>query len=238
MGSSAFNRLSILGSILILLLFLTVSDAIHAEYFRCLDSAGEVVYSETSCDDELALVAPSLAVEKKSEPVIFSLDQAIVALGQYRLLLLLWFLLPPSLVVVLMLGAHRHIRLPVWKAWLCSMLIYMVTIPGMLSVSLIAYSLFFIQQNLLQVDLFSYFLPPVSMFVTLVLIGRKTSIKRLPGMDNMIGLMIILGIVFLILLLLLKTRIWIAFVGPLQTLLIVGFVLFFTLRWGLKKLTK
>ena len=240
------GRLSCFGSTLLTLILLLISSNAFAEYYRCTDPSGETVYSEAPCSGELDVITltpstPDLAILEKSSSGKqggYTLDQAIDTLGEYRLYIAAWFLLPPLIALVLLLTGKRELKPAMWKSYLYSTLIYMVTIPGMLSITLIAYSLFFIQQNLLQVDLFTYFLPPIAMITTLILIGRNTSIKRLPSVDNIIGLMTILGIVFLILLLLLKTRIWIAFIGPMQTLLIIGIVLFFILRWGLGKLTR
>ena len=117
-----------------------------------------------------------------------------------------------------------------------SVLVYMVCIPGIFSGVLITYTLFFTHGNLLQVNMLVYFMPIIAMIVTLALIKRKTAFKRLPGFDHLAGLMIVIGITFIILLLIYKTRIFIGFFSSIFSLLLFGVFLFILLKIGLKKL--
>ncbi len=117
-----------------------------------------------------------------------------------------------------------------------SVLVYMVCIPGIIACVLIAYTLFFTRGNLLQVNMLVYFMPIIAMIVTLSLIKRKTAFKRLPGFDHLAGLMIVIGITFVILLLIYKTRIFIVFFSSIFSLFMFGVVLFILLKIGMKKL--
>ncbi len=120
--------------------------------------------------------------------------------------------------------------------YLYSILVYMVCIPGVFSCVLIAYTLFFTHGNLLRVSVWVYFMPVIAMIATLSIIKRKTTFKRLPGFDHLAGLMIVIGVTFVILLLIYKTRIFIGFFSSLFSLLLFGVFLFILLKIGFKKM--
>jgi hypothetical protein len=121
-----------------------------------------------------------------------------------------------------------------WR-YLYSVFVYLVSAPGMLACVLIAYSLFFLRQNLLQVNVFVYFLPILSMIVTLALIARKVSWRYLPGVDRLYALMIALIITFGGILAIQKTRIFIGFFGSFKTLIVIAVIGFILLKWSLRK---
>ncbi len=117
-----------------------------------------------------------------------------------------------------------------------STLTYLSTIPGVFSAVLVGYSLFFVHQNLLTVNTLNYFLPILSMIVTLVLIGKKVDFNQLPGFDRLAGLIVLIATTFAILLFLYKTRIFIGFFGSMSYLIPLGIFLFFLLKWSTRKL--
>ena len=118
-----------------------------------------------------------------------------------------------------------------------SVLTYISAISGTFSISLIAYALFFTRTNLLDVNFFIYFLPLISMIVTLMIIGKQAEFSRLPGFDRLSGLITLLFITFAIILFVSKSRIFIGFFGSMQSLLGLGLCVYFLLRWSLKKIT-
>lgn len=117
-----------------------------------------------------------------------------------------------------------------------SVLTYLSTIPGTFSATLILYGMFFVHTNLLNVNVLVYFLPLLSMFATLMIIGRQAQFSRLPGFDRLSGLLVMLAITFAVLLFVYKTRIFIAFFGSFQYLLLLGVVVFLLLKWSMKKM--
>lgn len=122
-----------------------------------------------------------------------------------------------------------------WK-YFYSILVYAACIPGILAVVLSAYSLFFINQNLLQLNILVYGLPIVTMILTLVVINKYIEFAAVPGFDRLGGLMLILGISFAVALFIVKVRVWLVFGSSITTLFVIALIAFILLRWGSSKL--
>ncbi|MFC2172047.1 hypothetical protein ACFLU6_05380 [Acidobacteriota bacterium] len=74
--------------------------------------------------------------------------------------------------------------------------------------------------------------PVVSMILTLVFIRQSVSFDRLPGLDRLWGLMVVIAITFGLVLAIQKTRIWLFFGSSLFTLLLLIIGLVLVLQWG------
>ena len=118
-----------------------------------------------------------------------------------------------------------------WK-YFYAVLVYLTCVPGMFAGVLTAYTLFFSRENLLDTNLLVYFLPIVSMIVTLVLIRKNVAFDEVPGFDRLSGLMVMVGCSFAIALAIQKTRIWIVFGGSIERLFILAAAIFGLLKWG------
>lgn len=157
--------------------------------------------------------------------------------------------------LIQMAGGHAWVLLaasivPPLAAWLCgklhgrsngggapwkyvySALVYLVCVPGMLAAVLTGYTLFFSRENLLDVNLLVYFLPLVSMVVTLIFIRKNVSFDLVPGFERLSGLMAMMGCSFAIALAIQKTNIWIFFGGSIEKLLALAVGVFALLKWG------
>ncbi len=156
-----------------------------------------------------------------------TISDMLKELGTYNLLWLCLFLAVP--LVAWLYGAiipsGRGTLKP--HKYVYGFLVYLSCIPGMFSAILCGYSLFFIRANLLDVNPTLYFLPIVSMVATLVLIRRKVNMDNIPGFDRLMGLCTLLGVTFILLLIIAKTRIFIFFGARLITLVVFFLVLFF-----------
>lgn len=226
--------------LLLLLSFPTLGDTMRV----CTSESGEITYQQDPCpagSRSRLLATPaeipgSASLRVVSDGAQFSLNDLTQFLATKRTALLVWFLLPPALTLLLGIGRHRSQPLPHWQAWLYSAFVYAVTLPGMLAVALLLYGLLFSGQNLLQLDLFVHFLPVLSMIVTLMLLTRQIKLRNLPGFGSILGLMVLFGSLFLILLILARMRIWIGFFGPIGSLLVVGLAVFLAIRWALRRI--
>jgi hypothetical protein len=118
-----------------------------------------------------------------------------------------------------------------WK-YLYAVLVYLACVPGMFAGVLTAYTLFFSRENLLDTNPFVYFLPIVSMIVTLVLIRKSVAFEEVPGFDRLSGLMVMVGCSFAMALAIQKTKIWILFGGSIERLFILAAGIFGLLKWG------
>ncbi len=122
--------------------------------------------------------------------------------------------------------------------YVISALVYAVTIPGILSVMLTLYTIFMLQQNLLEVNIIAYFIPIVAMIVTLIIINKKISMSTIPGFDRLSGLMVMIGISFFIVFVLQKTHFGVLFIGGFSQLLIVFVVLLVILKIAWARISK
>ncbi len=151
-------------------------------------------------------------------------------------ILLAFFLSPP--IFTWIIGKCHDQGYGNYKPWnfIYSFLVYLVCVPGMFTGVLLAYSVFFIRQNLLEVNIFVYFLPLACMIITLVLVGKNADWEYLPGVDRLYALMIIIIISLSIALAIQKTRIWIFFGGTIKTLIYIVILCFILLKWSSYKL--
>lgn len=118
-----------------------------------------------------------------------------------------------------------------WK-YLYSVLVYLACVPGMFASVITAYTLFFSRENLLDASLLIYFLPVVSMVVSLIVIRKSVSFDEVPGFDRLSGLMTMVGCSFAIALVIQKTRIFVFFGGSIEWLFILAAGVFALLKWG------
>ena len=164
-----------------------------------------------------------------------SINQWLQSLNNPNNLIIYFAGLP---VLALLIGLlHKRRRGEQTKfCYLYSLLTYATTIPGTFSLSLIAYTLFFTQANLLDVNLYVYFLPPFSMLITLIVIGNQAEFSKLPGFNRLSGLIVLLAITFTIVLFVFKTRIFIGFFGSFEYLFALGIFVYFLLKWSVKKI--
>lgn len=117
-------------------------------------------------------------------------------------------------------------------------IVYLSCVPGMFAAVLTAYSLFFLRSNLLEVNALIYFLPLISMIVTLALMRRNVNFDYLPGFDRLRGLMLLLAVTFIVSFLLMQLRIWLFFGGSIGSLLIGMILIFLLLRYGSRLLLR
>ena len=117
-------------------------------------------------------------------------------------------------------------------------LVYLVTIPGLLSLVLLLYSFFFLRTNLLQLDLISYFVPLIGMILTLVIIHKTVPMSSIPGFGRLSGLFIIIVITFVITYILQRMFFGVFFVGKFQYLIMFFLVLLIGLKIAWDKIVK
>ena len=162
-----------------------------------------------------------------------TIHELIEAADRHPLVLGTAIVLPPLLawICARLHGPGRGSASP-WK-YVYSVLVYVVCVPGLFSAVLTAYTMFFMRQNLLDASLLVYFLPIVSMIVTLVFIRRAVSFDEVPGFDRLSGLMVMIGCSFAIALAIDKTNIWIWFGGSIERLFVLALGIFALLKWGM-----
>lgn len=122
--------------------------------------------------------------------------------------------------------------------YVMSSIVYAVTVPGILAVTLILYSLFIIRVNLLNVSFISYFVPVIFTILTLFVLNRKVNMSTIPGFSRLSALMIFILIAFGIVFVLQRTHFGVLFIGGFSQLLIVFIIVLIVLKIAWSKFTK
>jgi len=161
-----------------------------------------------------------------------TLKDIIGITGNNPLILLLIFIIIPGTAFVLPMIHRRTIMaMSPWR-YVYTILIYLVAFPGILSFVLVGYALFFTKSNLMNVNILVYFLPIISMIVTLIVMKKNVSFDDIPGFDRIYGLMTMFAMTFVFILIIEKTRIWLFFGGSIFFLIAIVVFLFSLLKWG------
>ncbi len=149
--------------------------------------------------------------------------------------MLYFFMLLFTTVVANFMSGDEAYESP-WT-YMYSALVYMACVPGILAIVLCVYTLVFVPRlSLLQVNSLVYFMPILVMIATLFLISRKVKINQIPGFDKLSGLLTMLAAIFITILIIQKTRIWVIFHGSIKYLIGLFVVLFIVFRWGMYKM--
>ena len=119
-----------------------------------------------------------------------------------------------------------------WK-WGYSVFAHLAAIPGMFAAVLLAYSLFFVRENLLDVNLVVYVLPILALIATLVIVRRRIDFDAIPGFDRIGGLLLLMGVCFAIALAIQKTNIWLVFGASIEKLFLIAIALYALGKWGM-----
>lgn len=133
------------------------------------------------------------------------------------------------------LHSRQVSRLAPWKFGY-SVATYLAVVPGVVSLVILGYSLFFSRENLLDQDLLTTFGPVVSMVLTLVLVRRRLTFTEVPGFGRLSGLITLVALSFAAALALDKTRIFVGFFGSIDRLFLLAagiYALFQSAAWAL-----
>lgn len=135
-----------------------------------------------------------------------SLDHLIEYATKDSMAVLLFFLVLPLLVVLLnSTAAGSGNNAPYNKMY--SIIVYAVSIPGILSITIWLYSMLFEHKSLWKLDPFVYYLPVASMAACLILIKKNARFKELPWFGEFYELMILIFVTFMSILLIMELEI-------------------------------
>ena len=110
--------------------------------------------------------------------------------------------------------------------------------PGTFCIVAVAYLFFFTDVNLLkELDIVLFGGQLFSTTTTLYLISRIVPFDIIPGFDRLSGLIVIVAISFIFIFILARIRIFVGFFASFKTLVFIFFILFFTLQYGVAKLS-
>lgn len=122
-----------------------------------------------------------------------------------------------------------------WK-YLYSALIFLVSVPGIFSVTLSVYFFLFEKRPIMQTDVFTQIIPVLSMVFTLLAIRKNVNLDYIPGFDKMSGLITMITASLAIMWFIDRTRIWV--VSYVRFEVVIGFfiALLIIIRFGWKRI--
>ncbi|MFL1896855.1 hypothetical protein ACJRPK_14205 [Aquimarina sp. 2-A2] len=138
-------------------------------------------------------------------------------------------------LLVILIVSDANFR---YTRYMMSIIVYAVTVPGILAIFLVLYALLMHRINLLEVSVLVYFVPIISMIITLILLNKKVTLSKIPGFDRLSGLMLMISIVFAIVFVLQKTIFGVFFIGGFTQLIIVFVIVFLVTKFAWSRLTK
>jgi len=119
-----------------------------------------------------------------------------------------------------------------------SILVYIVSVPGILSLLLTAYSVFILRGNILELNILLYFVPLLSMISTYVIIQKSIWLKEVPWFGKISSLLLLIFLSLVIVLIFQKMFIWIIFIWNIQYLIWLFVIIFVAMKIAFDKLTK
>lgn len=121
-------------------------------------------------------------------------------------LFLFFILLPIITILITVVSSGRSLEKP--YSYVYSVLLFVVCIPGVLSVTLWVYSMFFERKAIWQLPFFVYYLPIIIMAICIYILKKKRiSIRRLPWTGELYEFLVLLIITFASILIIMKLQI-------------------------------
>lgn len=136
-----------------------------------------------------------------------TIEDLLVYLTNDKTALFLFFMLLPIVTIVItIISGGRSLQKP--YSYLYSVLLFVVCIPGMLSVTLWVYSMFFERKALWQLPFFVYYLPIIVMAICIYILKKKRiPIRKLPWTGELYEFLVLLIITFASILIMMKLNI-------------------------------
>ena len=119
--------------------------------------------------------------------------------------------------------------------YMFSALIYATCVPGIVAIILSGYDFFYQKTDFKEANILVYFLPIISMIVTIVLINRVADMSSIPGFKRLSGLMMMIAVTSVLVFILHKMIFVSVFFGSIYTLLGLFIVLFVIIKIGWDK---
>jgi len=155
--------------------------------------------------------------------------------GQHPMLLLFYFLGAPFIALLAGLFSKGEGHLSPWK-YLYSILIYLVSIPGIFAVTLSIYFFLFERRSILDTNIFTQVLPVLSMAATILIIKKQVDLDLVPGFDKISGLILVIATLMCLMWIIDKTHIYSITFMPFYVVILILLAGFFVIRLGLKRL--
>ena len=155
--------------------------------------------------------------------------------SEHPAFLLVYFLGVPLIALLAGLFSKGEGHLSPWK-YLYSVLIYMVSLPGIFAVTLSIYFFLFERRSIMDTNLLTQVLPVLSMAATILLIRKQVDLDLVPGFDKISGLILIISALMALMWIIDKTHIYSITFMPFYVVILILIAGFLVIRLGLKRL--
>tara|TARA_B100000745_G_scaffold208963_1_gene138180 strand:+ start:774 stop:1289 length:516 start_codon:yes stop_codon:yes gene_type:complete len=125
-----------------------------------------------------------------------------------------------------------------WRHIVASVVAHAVSLPGILSATALFYTMIVLRNNALQLNVVLYFVPGLSMVLTLWAISRYCALSALPGFERLSGFMLMMALISLCLLFLYRFHLVIGFFSSIESLLIAAVILYGLFQLAAKKISR
>lgn len=160
-----------------------------------------------------------------------NMQQIMNVSGNNSYFVLIFFIAVPIFTLALNIISKPDSSKKPWN-YIYSAVLHLVCIPGILSLLITLYTLLFLRHNLLMLNIATYYIPILSMFTTLILTRKVVIFNEIPGFKRISGFMIVIGITFISLIVIERTRIFV--ISSMQGFIILFVGLFFIIKYGIK----
>ena len=160
-----------------------------------------------------------------------TLGEFFQMLGDHPTIIIFYLLAVPLTALLARLFAGDEGHLSPWK-YLYSALIYLITVPGIFSITLNVYLFLFERQSIFDANIYSQVLPIISMIATLLIIHRCVPLEKIPGFDRLSGLIYIIAALLAIMWILDRTHIIAITFIPFHWVLLFIVIMLVLVRWG------
>lgn len=162
-----------------------------------------------------------------------TLEDFFKLLGENSFYIVAYFVLIPLTALIAGIMGKNEGHLSPWK-YLYSTLIYGVCVPGMFAITLNVYKFLFERGSIMQLNVFTQILPIISMIATLLLVRSAVSLDRVPGFGKLSGMASMILVLFTVMWILEKTRIYVFTYMKIEyfLVLLVGLLIAFRFGWS------
>lgn len=162
-----------------------------------------------------------------------SIDDFFVKLENFDILIAIYSMFAILMASILWLLNHKEKEKQSPMKYVYSVLIYAITVPGIIISVITGYKVFVEKMSLLDLNFVVFLLPIISMIITLVIISKDADLKSIPGFDRLSGLMTMLGISVVIAFVISRAHFWIF--SSIAGFFLLILVLFLIFKFAAKK---
>ncbi len=166
-----------------------------------------------------------------------TLQQLLDIFTQYQTQTLYFFFGIPLLAVVSIFFKKKYSK-NLWVKVFDSLLIYLVSVPWILSLILSIYSIFILKGNILELNILPYFVPLISMWITYTIIQKSIWLKEVPWFGKISSLLLLIFLTFIVVFILQKMFIWVVFIGSISYIVWLFIIIFVAMKFAFDKMTK